>query len=76
MVLIFSFYALQDNTGELENHVFDKSDSPETNIDSSYDIMLQKYNENVKLTEELLRRIVVLEEKSERCITCRIITKV
>ena len=41
-----------------------------------YDVILQKYNENVKLTEELLRRIVVLEEKSERCAASRIITKV
>ena len=41
-----------------------------------YDVILKKYNENVKLTEELLRRIVVLEEKSERCAASRIITKV
>ena len=67
---------------EPPNEVLVKSDLRGTIIEDReaiigrYDVILQKYNENVKLTEELLRRIVVLEEKSERCAASRIITKV
>ena len=67
---------------EPPNEVLDKLDLRGTIIEDReaiigrYNVILQKYNENVKLTEELLRRIVVLEEKSERCAASRIITKV
>ena len=67
---------------EPPNEVLGKSDLRGTIIEDReaiigrYDVILKKYNENVKLTEELLRRIVVLEEKSERCAASRIITKV
>ena len=58
------------------NDLVDKSYMRRSSIDTRYDALLQKYNENVKLTEELLQRIVVLEDKTERCVACRIITKV
>ena len=53
-----------------------KNESMLLKCNEKHETMLQKYNENARLTEELLRRIAALEEKMDSCITCRIITKV
>ena len=45
-------------------------------MDKKYGLVIQKYNENLKTTEDLLRRIVVLEDRIEKCIDCRVIRKV
>ena len=39
-------------------------------LHTKYEIMLQKYNENLRVTEDLLRRIIILEQgiaKSNEC---------
>ena len=45
-------------------------------MDKKYGLVIQKYNENLKTTEDLLRRIVALEDRIEKCIDCRVIRKV
>ena len=54
---------------------------PKSNVQQAYigpehETTLQKCNENLRLTENLLRRIDILEQKVERSVTYRIITKV
>ena len=38
-------------------------------LDARDEVMMQRYNENIRITEELRRRMVVLEEHIENCIT-------
>ena len=73
---IFFCYLQADGRIGQESNVQDLLAINGTYTNPRYETMLQKHNENTRLTEELLRRIAVLEEKMDSCITCRIITKV
>ena len=58
-----------------------KDCGPKSNVQQAYigpehENPLQRYNENLRLTENLLRRMDILEQKVERSVTSRIITKV
>ena len=45
-------------------------------LDARDEVMMQRYNENIRITEDLRRRMGVLEQRIENCITCRIVNKV
>ena len=53
-----------------------KSNVQQAYIGPEHETTLQKCNENLKFTENLLRRINILEKKVDRSVTYRIITKV
>ena len=53
-----------------------KSDEQGIYIDPEDKMMLQKYDENLKLTKNLLHRIGILEQKMEKSGMSRIVTKV